>query len=273
MRRIYIGLLTATLPLLMVSFLMTGCGKKNNDDDDELPSKPTKGGGGGKAAAPKSNLKPVKATEYGTITGKVAWMGDKPDISKMTADLRKGMVTDRDYCLSGKDYETTEQTFRIGKNNNLGNVFIWIIPEDGYYFDVPAKQLEEFKNSVVTIHQPHCAFLPHASVLFPSYTKDGKQEPTGQKLLVENDAKVAHNSKLKGGPYNPERDQTLAAKSEQGLRSQAGQDGDHGVVWRPHLDEGVPAGVRPPLRGGQQRRGRSEGEAVRERRVAGVRHV
>ena len=145
----------------------------------------------------------MKATEYGTITGKINWVGDKPDLSAMTEALRKGMVQDRNYCLSGKDYETTEQTFRIGKNGGLGNVFVWIEPEEGYYFDIPAAQLDKFKNTQVMIGQPHCAFLPHASVLFPSYYKDGKQEPSGQKLLVENDAKVSHNSKVKGGALDP----------------------------------------------------------------------
>jgi hypothetical protein len=50
----------------------------------------------------------------------------------------------------------------------------------------------------VTISQPHCNFLPHCTVLFPSYYKDGKQEPTGQKLIIENDALVLHNAKISG---------------------------------------------------------------------------
>ena len=196
----------------MFSLLVTGCGKKPNDEDDEGPSKPSKGSA--KVAAAKASLTPVKATEYGTITGKITWTGKEPDLTAMTATLRKEMKTDRDYCLKGKDYETTEQSFRIGKNKCLGNVFVWIVPEEGHYFEIPADQSDKFKTPV-QIHQPHFAFFPHAAVLFPSYYKDGKQQPTGQKRLVINDATVNHNSRVQGGTINPLQDRTISAGHEE----------------------------------------------------------
>src|SRR5262249_48947871 len=62
-----------------------------------------------------------------------------------------------------------------------------------------------FKDTEVEIHQPHCAFVPHCAVLFPQYYKDGKELlPTGQLLVVRNDAKVAHNAKVANpGGGNP----------------------------------------------------------------------
>jgi hypothetical protein len=165
------------------------------------PAKKEKGTGP-KAAA----LKPVTAKEYGVIRGKVAWTGDPPaNLEALTTGLRQGMGAnkDKDYCLSGKDFETTQQVYRIGENKGLGNVFVWIVPEEGHYFQIPGDQLEKFKGEV-HIHQPHCAFLPHSTVLFPStYDKDGKPKKTGQVLVIENDAKVSHNSKVAGTINQP----------------------------------------------------------------------
>ena len=184
MKRFQLGLFTAVFSFLVLSLLLTGCGKhKDDDDDDDLirgkGSKVKAGGGAPKA----STMKPVTATEYGVIRGKVAWTGDLPDIGKLTDELR-GLISkkadDRDYCMSGKDYETTEQVYRIGDNKGLGHVFVWIEPEAEHYFEVPADQLKKYQDTSATISQPHCAFLPHTTVLFPSSIKNGKEEPTGQ---------------------------------------------------------------------------------------------
>jgi hypothetical protein len=231
MRRIHFGLLAAALSMMVVSFALSGCGGSKSDDDDEgsAPRKKSKSAKGTSGGPKGSALKPVTAKEYGVIRGEVKWPGDKkPDFSSQTEALQKGMSTDKDYCLTGKkkdgstgkhpimDYETFQQTYRVGDNMGVGNVFVWIVPEQGYYFEVPDDQLAKFKNSEVLLSQPHCAFLPHASVLFPSHYKDGKQEPTGQKLMIENDAEVSHNSKVQGNPaVNPVRDRTLPPKDKE----------------------------------------------------------
>jgi hypothetical protein len=217
MKRFHFGLMAATCSFLALSLLLTGCGKKkgDEDEDEELPrkSKTTSTGGGPKA----SNKEPVKATEYGTITGRVSWVGDKPNMEALTTQLREAIAKKADdskYCLMGTDVETTEQAYRIGDNNGLGNVFVWIEPaSSNQYFAIPADQLAKYKDSVVRIHQPHCAFIPHASVLFPSYINNGKEEPTGQKLEVKNDATITHNSKV-GGSKNQVIDITLSPGSD-----------------------------------------------------------
>jgi hypothetical protein len=71
----------------------------------------------------------------------------------------------------------------------------------------------------VRIHQPHCAFMPHCTVLFPSYYSEGKQVPTGQKFLIENDAIVTHNSKILGGPINGTANFTMQPKGQPAERT------------------------------------------------------
>jgi hypothetical protein len=208
----------------MLGLLLTGCSGKKGDDDDDTPSSSKK-----KSSRPKGgsttteSLTPVKAKEYGTITGQVTWSGDPPNLDELTKNLQAGMKNDTDYCLTGKTkdgktnpghviqpLETSQQEFRIGDNKGLGNVFVWIVPEKDHFFEIPADQLAKFKDSSVTMAQPHCAFVPHAAVTFPSYNNGTKLVPTGQKFVVENDAIVSHNSKVAGGPRNPGGNPTLA---------------------------------------------------------------
>ncbi len=45
-----------------------------------------------------------------------------------------------------QEAETAQQAYRIGTNDGLGNVFVWIEPaESDKYFEVPEHQLAPFK--------------------------------------------------------------------------------------------------------------------------------
>jgi hypothetical protein len=211
MRRVQLGLVAGSLCALVCVFL-TGCGVVDRDDEP-LAKKKDKGRGPGASIGPRAALKPVAGKYEGVISGVVKWEGKKPDLEALTAKLRGSMKSDPDYCLTGKkpgdtiagppfhDFEALQQSYRIGDNGNLGNVFVWIVPESGFAFDVPDSQLPAKKE--VLISQPHCAFLPHCSVVFASRYKNGKQDPTGcQKMVVQNDARVSHNSNVQGGPLN-----------------------------------------------------------------------
>ena len=82
----------------------------------------------------------------------------------------------------------------------VGNVFVWIVPEAGSYFEVPDDQLAKFKDAQVVVSQPHCAFLPHAAVLFPSYYKDGKQVPVAVVMMsVTGPSQGATDAMMPGG--------------------------------------------------------------------------
>jgi len=197
MRRFSLGWISAALGLAVLGLIAAGCGSGKDKDDEEEGSRPRKRDGN-KAARVVEKLKPVSAKEYGVIEGKITWKGDKPKFDQLTQTLHTSMQANSDhkYCLTGKPNETDQQEYRIGKDDGLGNVIVWIEPPAGHYFDVPKDQLDSVQKEV-HLHQPHCAFLPHCFVLFPSYYKDGKQEPTGQKFVVENDATVGHNANVK----------------------------------------------------------------------------
>jgi hypothetical protein len=212
MRRFPLGLMAGLLSAACVGLFVVGCGGPADRDDEPLPRK--KGGkGGAQVAVQVETLKPLPVAQdkyAGTISGSVKWAGDRPDFDALTQALQKGMIKDTDYCLRGKaggetvpihDYETFQQTYRIGDNGNLGNVFVWIAAPAGFAFDVPDAQLPAVKD--VRLHQPHCAFLPHCQVLFAGRYKKGEHDATGcQKLVILNDARVTHNAKVQGGPLN-----------------------------------------------------------------------
>lgn len=227
MKRLQLSWLASAL-MILCALVVAGCGGTRTDDEDDYDVGTRKTKGPGKGGAAGVALKPVKATEYGVIKGKVTWEGGEPSFEDETAKLRAAMSgsQDKNYCLTGKradgtgtpvqPFETEQQAFRIGKNKGLGNVFVWIQPEAGHYFEVPKEQLDAVPKEV-TLTQPHCAFLPHAFVLFPSYRgADGKLVPTGQKFFVENDAYVGHNAKVQGGPLNTGQGSSIEGKKPDG---------------------------------------------------------
>jgi len=216
MRRFSLAFLMISFCVFISSLLVLGCGgKKPDDDDDDTPRRPKKTTTGPSAAAPTQQKVEAKQG-YGTISGRVTIEGDASSIiSDLDANLKTAISanTDSSYCLTGKKggesspfpiqpYETNQQDYRIGKNKGLGNVFVWIEPQPGFYFDIPQDQLDAIPKEV-TITQPHCNFFPHCTVLFPSYNKDGAQVKTGQNLIIENDALVLHNAKIQGLLNNP----------------------------------------------------------------------
>jgi len=225
MRGISIRLSTGALAALLLGVFVVGCGGPKETDDEPVRKGTKKGPTAGKTGGPAKTLTVLGQDKYkytGTIKGKVQWEGDLPNLEELTTKLQAGMTTNKDYCLHGegvKPYETTQQGYRIGDNKGLGNVFVWIQAPPGHAFDVPDSQLPALKD--VRIHQPHCAFLPHCSVLFSWRYKDGAQVATGQKLVVENDARVGHNSKVEGGPLNGVSDQLLGAWDGKGKIQEA----------------------------------------------------
>jgi hypothetical protein len=149
---------------------------------------------------------PAKVDETkdrGTIKGRVVLVGDKPDVDKLNKELAAIIEghKDKDGCLACKDpEEKSQQVWKIDKDGGVANVFVWLKPANGDHFKLTEADLKPFKDSQVTLRQPHCAYLPHAFTLFPSYFDDKtkRQKPTGQKLLVKNDAKFVHNTKWSG---------------------------------------------------------------------------
>jgi len=216
MQRVKWGLLTSAALTLG---LVLGCG--GNKDGGTT----TGGGGtggettGGKAGGSSKGVKFVEGKGTGTLKGHVKLDGTV-DVKTLTKEYQARFnekADQKDYCLKGGPESVEEQRYRVGRNNQVGNVFVWIEPaEPRTSFKVPKEQLDRYKGQTITLRQPHCTFVPHCLVLFPQYRDEkGALKPTGQKLHVVNDAKISHNTRW-SSPENTNEGRTLAAGEDLG---------------------------------------------------------
>lgn len=214
MRRFSFGFAIVALPAFALSLMLAGCGKDTAS---------TGGGGssGGKHEVDKDIAvlpQEVKVLEPkgGVLKGKIT-LTKKPDIDAMTKRLQDAIASKADQkenCMKGDPSEKTEQAYRIGANGNLGNVFVWIQPAPGTFFKVDEAALKAAKENPVKIRQPHCAFIPHAAIVWAEYHSDSKnykkKKQTGQIIEVVNDSTfTSHNTKYEAGPGNPSGNETI----------------------------------------------------------------
>jgi len=204
--------LALAAPVLALTVLV-GCSGKGGDEEDDS--------GGPARARPKGGAAAVKLTPVAykattTLKGRVRLKGPDPNYAALTAELRSAMEKkDPSVCLAGSPEETSESRWVVDKGGDRGvkNVFVWLKPDDDRkeYFDV--KKLVDQKKfpPSVTLDQPHCAFVPHAAVLFQRYVNPenpvgdfrkpasakGPQE-TGQKFIIKNSAPIGHNTSWSG---------------------------------------------------------------------------
>jgi hypothetical protein len=162
-------------------------------------------------------LMELVGTGTGTLTGKVVFVGPRPDLKKATADLQAQMKAHADNatCFKGTPEEVVQQKWRIGPKGGVANVFVALKAPKGTFFKVdPAKKTWPDE---VLFDQPHCAFLPHTAVLFPSYrrsARDRELTPTGQKFVVKNSAPMQHNVFYNGGADNAGLNKSLPSKGK-----------------------------------------------------------
>lgn len=221
MRRFSLAFAAAALPVFLVSLLMVGCGKDEKKDNASTS--------GGDVKEEKASSGPAKELEPkgGVLKGKIT-LGSKPNLDELTKKLQKDIADkadQKDFCMSGSPSEITEQQYRIGKNGNLGNVFVWILPPKGSIFKVDKKELDAAKAHPIKIRQPHCAFIPHCAIAWveyhPNLKKPNEKESTGQYIEVLNDATVSHNTKYGAGPKNKGDNKTLAPKESMKIENPA----------------------------------------------------
>jgi hypothetical protein len=224
MRRLLKGVLLSALPMLALSLVLAGCGSKDTGTSTTTNTPENKGkkGGAGETGtkAAKGPLTPVEAKGTTTLKGKITLTGNMPDLKALNAALEEQMNKNQDkaLCHMGTPAEVTEQSYRIGDNKGVGNVFVWIEPEAGHYFPISPEQLKEAKDHPATLDQPHCAFIPHCFVLFTGYIADPKNprkpKPTGQKLIIKNSANTTHNTKWEGDINEPKGNEIIQAGKE-----------------------------------------------------------
>ncbi len=186
---------------LLLSLALIGCG--NPKDEDPSKSSIDNGGPKNTTAGPSVALKPLEAKAGATLKGHVKLTGKAPDLAALTQQLQtimKGKPDQLTACFDmAPDAEKSEQVWKIGKDNGVGNVVVWIQPPADYYFKSdPAKPTWPMK---VELTQPHCAFIPHVSWAVPTVLTDDpkKAVPSGQQFFVSNTAAVSHNTKWSGG--------------------------------------------------------------------------
>jgi hypothetical protein len=210
MRRLHLGVLAAALPLAALSLALVGCGGKPTDDEGPRRSR-SRNREKGQASKP---LTPVPNTGYtGVLRGKIKWVGAKPDFAALNAQQQADARGKQDgaHCAIGN---SVQHTYFIGDNDNVGNVFVWIRPPDGTYFQIPEAKLKELFKPEVPLDQPNCVFTPHCVALFPQYRPEGKDlVHTGQKLVVLNTDSVDHNTNLAETPRNPAQNVTVPKKT------------------------------------------------------------
>jgi hypothetical protein len=195
MRRLLTWATAAVLPALLVSALTIGCSGDNKKDDHKDTKKTVKKG--------DEKREELASTGWGSVEGRVSLAGDKPDIEGMNKSLLATIEEKeelKDNCLKGApDEDKSAQTWKLGQNGGVADVFVWLAPPEGKYFKIDWEKKPWRKE--VTIDQPHCAFHPHAEVLFPeAYNPDNPDEPkaSGQKFIVKNSASFNHNTNWKG---------------------------------------------------------------------------
>jgi hypothetical protein len=214
MRRLQLGVLASAVPALLVCLALVGCGGKEEKGTENKP------GDSGKPKGTSAGLTKAIEAGTGTLKGKVELDGAKPDISALTKDLLEQInkkADDAKYCLMSPEDQRTAQEWRIGDNNGVGNVFVWLEPADrSEFFKISEEQVKAAPKEVV-LDQPFCAFVPHCVILFPKY-RDPKNpknfKETGQKFVVKNDAKISHNTKFEAGAKNAPFNETLAPMSK-----------------------------------------------------------
>lgn len=106
----------------------------------------------------------------GTVTGKVTFEGDKPEIKPLTisADQSKGC------CAEGEHVDDTDYSLVLGADSGIQNVVV-TLEVDGAEAPKPSEEAHE-------LDQKGCRFLPHISIV-----------PVGQKVKFMNSDSVSHN--------------------------------------------------------------------------------
>jgi hypothetical protein len=138
----------------------------------------------------------VAAAQYGNITGKVVYDGTPPT----PQPIPMGPAAAQCHAAPPNQVENDEEKWLVDPaTKGVKNVIVFLQPPEGKFFDIPEAQQKP--KADVEITQPRCAFMPRAFVLFPSFydKATNSEKPTGQKLVILNDAPFEHNYNLVPG--------------------------------------------------------------------------
>jgi hypothetical protein len=135
---------------------------------------------------------------WGSLSGKVTLNGNPPDVANLVPQMMKH--ADKDCCLDpkAKPEEKVDRTWVVdGKTKGVKNVFVYLMMSEGKEYPIHPDLLK--RKETITIDQPHCVFIPRVQAFQPYHMIDGKEVPTGQKMIIKNSASVNHNIRALGG--------------------------------------------------------------------------
>jgi hypothetical protein len=182
MRRLPLNRAIVGSALLLCVF--AGCNNREASPDKKPAVKPK----------PAVNNEPRTALQAksldGVLKGRVVFEGEvPPPLPNRGFDVHP----DKSICLKGGPNEASRYIWVVDKQNKgLANVVVWLEPPDGKYF-LLTEHDKNRQGEVMVIDQPHCAFVPHVTTLFPAYFDGSKQVKTGQKLEIRNSAELQHS--------------------------------------------------------------------------------
>jgi hypothetical protein len=201
--------------LLIALLSASGCGKSKRQrggDEDEGDGKASattgEGGGGG------GEKKAVVAKGYATLKGKVTYKGGR-DFASADKAIKGQMEAheNRAVCLAGDERQTGQQDWIVSPDGALANVLVYLKPSGNDFFQLTPEEIQKKSwPEVVTVDQPHCAFMPRVVALFPAYkdAKSGALVGSGQVFKILNTASVPHNTAWRGDArFNPDGSVTL----------------------------------------------------------------
>jgi hypothetical protein len=195
----FVGFLVAA-PALAALLSIAGCSGDKSEQPAAKKSDVGAEGKGVKKSGGRAEKEPLAAKSWGSLKGKVTYDGEPEPVKNIPIP---DSVKEKDQCLQG---DTRVQTWKIGPDKGVGNVMVWLRAPKGKYFQIPADE-QKADPSVVKLDQPHCSFIPHVFVLYPSFydAATKKQKSTGQVFEVVNSAPFNHNTNWSAS------DQTLIA--------------------------------------------------------------
>jgi hypothetical protein len=171
------------------------------------------------AAGARAVVAPPKVTRTaleaesrdGSCEGKIVYEGEPPALEPIP---RINTHENKEECLKGSPSETHRAVWIVAeKHKGVANIVVWLEPPAGKYFSLRDEDKDR-RGEVVVVDQPHCAFVPRVSVLFPSYFDGTREVRTGQVFEIRNSAPFPHSVQWDPSRENDMVQQTIVPRDK-----------------------------------------------------------
>ena len=125
----------------------------------------------------KTTATPAATGDWGTLKGKFVVQGTLPAIAQLP------VTKDKEFCGVG----VNNDSLLIGKNNELGNVCLWLSIGRGDEAPAPHPSYADSAKQPLYIDNKACLYSPHVLMAQP-----------GQPIILRNQDPIAHNYNIAG---------------------------------------------------------------------------